>query len=162
MYVSCIWFVYVCGFISRNPYSLSSHEARPLARLNKWVFSRLLNCLSVSVESRSGSGRLFQSLGALEAKLRGPKVTVLVATLLLVVSLLMNLLHVQTLAAQLWREKVYFPHNNTTIYVNDHSYNVSGGLLVGHDFTAMLATHKASDQLVLLLDTVREDVMIWQ
>jgi len=38
-----------------------------------------LSCLSVSVESRSGSGRLFQSLGAFEAKLRGPKVIVLVA-----------------------------------------------------------------------------------
>ena len=65
--------MYVCRFISRNPYSLSSHEARPEAKLNKWVFSRLPNCLSVSVESRSGSGRLFQSLGALETKLRGTK-----------------------------------------------------------------------------------------
>ena len=41
--------------------SLNSHEARPQAKPNKWVFSRLQNCVNVSVECQSVVISLFQS-----------------------------------------------------------------------------------------------------
>ena len=54
--------MYVRAFTTRSPYILSSHEAHPRAKQDKWVFSRLPIIVSL-VESRSGSGKLFQSLG---------------------------------------------------------------------------------------------------
>ena len=72
MYV-CMW-IYIA-----QPLQPKQSRGASIGQTKQMSFQPAAELPIVSVESRSGSGRLFQSLGALEAKLRCPKVTVLVA-----------------------------------------------------------------------------------
>jgi len=70
---------HVCSFITRNPYCISSHDYSRVNRTNEF----LAGCRTVSASVsnlKSAGGKRFQSLAALAAKLRVPKVTVLVVS----------------------------------------------------------------------------------
>ena len=69
--------LYQCMYIAQPLQPKQSRGAYRLDRTNEFLTG--CRTVSVSVKSRSAGGKLFQSLGALTAKLQGPKVTVLVS-----------------------------------------------------------------------------------
>jgi len=74
--------VYARVYVHYNAQTVQPKQSRgaSVAKQNETtVFSRVRNCVSDNVESRSEDGKMYKSLGALAVKLYGPKVTVLVA-----------------------------------------------------------------------------------